>query len=129
LEIYTCRPPHVYPLPCIPFRCVGLGYIGERIGTAGGHGCASSHTLQRLQIVVTVTVDQLVIGIDADDGFLHRDIFRVAPNQNPLMMRLNNIPEFDEWRTDFSGRREQARGELVQMERGNVILAASDVAP
>ena len=65
----------------------------------------------------------------ADDGFLHRDIFRLAPNQNPLITRLNNIPEFDEWQTEFSGRREQARGELARMERDGDILAASDVAP
>ena len=65
----------------------------------------------------------------AEDGFLYRDIFRLAPNQNPLIKRLNNIPEFDKWLAEFSGRREQARGELEQMERDNVILAASDVAP
>ena len=65
----------------------------------------------------------------AEDGFLYRNIFRLAPNQNPLIKRLNNIPEFDKWLTEFSGRREQARGELEQMERDNVILAASDVAP
>lgn len=53
----------------------------------------------------------------------------MTPNQNPLITRLNNIPEFDNWLTEFSGRRERARGELEQMERDNVILAASDVAP
>jgi len=65
----------------------------------------------------------------ADDGFLSRDIFGLGPNQNPLIARLNNIPEFDKWQTEFSGRREQTRGQLVKMERDNVILAASDVAP
>ena len=65
----------------------------------------------------------------ADDGFLYRDIFRLAPNQNPLITRLSVEPDFKKWLTDLSGRREQARGELVQMERDNVILAASDVTP
>ena len=65
----------------------------------------------------------------ADDGFLSRDIFGLGPNQNSLITRLNNIPDFDKWRTEFSGRREQARGELAQMERSNAILAASEVAP
>jgi TolB-like protein/Flp pilus assembly protein TadD len=65
----------------------------------------------------------------ADDGFLYRDIFRLPPDLNPLITRLNDMPEYDKWLTEFSGRREQARGELVQMERDNVILAASDVAP
>jgi TolB-like protein/Tfp pilus assembly protein PilF len=65
----------------------------------------------------------------ANDGFLYRDIFRLSPNQNPLIIRLSGEPDFKKWLTEISGRREQARGELVQMERDNVILSASDVAP
>ena len=65
----------------------------------------------------------------SDEGFLYRDIFRLPPDRNPLITRLNDMPEYDKWLTEFSGRREQARGELVQMERDNVIFAASDVAP
>jgi hypothetical protein len=70
------------------------------------------------------TIDLLGTLALADDGFLYRDIFRLPPDWNPLITRL-----IDKWLTEFSGRREQARGELVQMERDNVILAASDVAP
>jgi TolB-like protein len=63
-----------------------------------------------------------------NDGFLHRDIFRLPPDLNPLITRLNGVPEFDQWLTGFSGRREQARGTLVRLEQDNEILAASDVA-
>jgi hypothetical protein len=65
----------------------------------------------------------------ANDGFLYRDIFRLPPDRNPLITRLNDMPKYDEWLTEFSGRREQARGALVRMERDNVILTASDVTP
>jgi TolB-like protein/Tfp pilus assembly protein PilF len=65
----------------------------------------------------------------ANDGFLHRDIFRLPPERNPMVTRLADMPEYNEWLTEFSGRREQTRGALVQMERDKVILAASDVAP
>jgi adenylate cyclase len=65
----------------------------------------------------------------ANDGFLYRDIFRLPPDQNPLITRLSDAPEYDSWWAEYSGRREQVRGALVQLERDNVILAASDVAP
>lgn len=65
----------------------------------------------------------------AGDGFLYRDIFLLSPNRNPLIVRLSDEPDFKKWRTDFSGRREQARRELVQMERDKAILSATDVAP
>jgi tetratricopeptide (TPR) repeat protein len=63
-----------------------------------------------------------------DDGFLHRDIFRLPPDLNPLITRLSGLPEYDLWLTGLSGRREQARGTLVRLEQDNLILAPSDVA-
>jgi len=64
----------------------------------------------------------------SNDGFLHRDIFRLPPDLNPLITRLDGTAEFDQWLASFSGRREQARGALVQLERDGSILAASDIA-
>jgi TolB-like protein/Tfp pilus assembly protein PilF len=69
--------------------------------------------------------DTLALG---SAGFLYRDIFNLPPDLNPLIVRLNTTPEFEQWLTDFSGRREQARGALVQLERNGSILTASDVA-
>lgn len=64
----------------------------------------------------------------ANDGFLHRDIFDLPPDSNPLITGLDDAPEYHQWLADFSGRREQARGVLVRLERDGSILAASDVA-
>ncbi len=47
--------------------------------------------------------------------------------QTPQLFQASAI-RIIEWLTEFSGRREQTRGALVQMERDKVILAASDVA-
>lgn len=63
----------------------------------------------------------------ADTGFLYRDIFRLAPDRNPLVLRLAGTAGYDEWLEAFTGRREQTRGKLVQMERDGEILAAEDV--
>ena len=64
-----------------------------------------------------------------DNGFLYRDIFRIPPDLNPLIVRLQNSPGYDEWMTAFEGRRESARGQLFQMERDGEILSAADVVP
>ena len=63
-----------------------------------------------------------------DDGFLYRDIFSLPPDRNPLIAALDGVPGYDRWISEYSGRREQSRGRLVQMERDGVILSASDVA-
>jgi hypothetical protein len=64
-----------------------------------------------------------------NDGFLFRDIFRMPPDFNPVITRLAGTPGYAEWLREFSGRREQTRGRLVQMERDGEIIAAADIAP
>ena len=98
-----------------------LGYVAWMFLGTGGDETKPESTASGSEIGV---IDAI-----ANDGFLYRDIFRLPPGWNPLITRLNDMPEYDEWLTEFSGRREQARGALVQMERDKVILAASDVAP
>ena len=63
----------------------------------------------------------------SNDGFLHRDIFRLPPDLNPLITRLDGTPGYTQWLTQYSGRREQARGRLIQLERNGEIIAASEV--
>jgi len=63
-----------------------------------------------------------------DDGYLYRDIFRMPPDINPVLSRLDGVPGYDRWLEDYSGRREGVRGTLIGKERDGDILAATDVA-
>jgi len=65
----------------------------------------------------------------AADGFLYRDIFRLPPDMNPLVTRLDGTPGYAEWLGKLSGRREYIRGKLVRMETEGEIVSADDVAP
>ena len=64
-----------------------------------------------------------------DDGYLYRDIFRLPPDANPLITRLEGTPGYAAWLGRLAARRESARGRLLQMERDGEILAARDAAP
>ena len=65
----------------------------------------------------------------ADDGFLYRDIFRLPPELNPLITRLDGVHGYSDWLNALRGRQENTRGMLVRMEQNGEILSASDVAP
>lgn len=64
-----------------------------------------------------------------DDGFLYDDIFRLHPDMNPLITRLEGAPGYAQWLSRFAGRREDMRGNLVRMEQAGEILSADDIAP
>jgi len=64
----------------------------------------------------------------ADNGFVYRDIFRMPPEVNPLIARLEGVPGYAEWLAAFDGRREAARGNLVRMEESGEILSAGDAS-
>ena len=86
--------------------------------------------LQSLLNNDTEAVRELEATLDfADDGFLYRDIFRLPPDLNPLITRLDGVPGYAEWLAALSGRRESTRGNLVRMEETGEILSAGDVAP
>ena len=63
-----------------------------------------------------------------DDGFLHRDLFRMPPDINPLILRLEGTSGYAEWLAALNGRREGALGELLRMERDGEILSVDDIA-
>ena len=63
-----------------------------------------------------------------NDGFVYRDVFKMPPDRNPLITRLEGQPGYDEWLAALNARREGARGNLLRMERDGEILSADDVA-
>lgn len=63
-----------------------------------------------------------------NDGFVHHDMFRMPPDVNPLITRLDGNSAYAEWLAALNGRREAARGELLRMERDGEILSVDDVA-
>ena len=60
------------------------------------------------------------------DRYLHRDMFRMPPEMNPLIARLQGTSGYAEWLATLDGRREAARGNLVRMEQSGEILSAGD---
>ena len=62
-----------------------------------------------------------------NDGFVVQDIFKMRPEKNPVITRLEGQPGYAEWLATLNARREGARGNLVRMERDGEILSADDV--
>ena len=62
-----------------------------------------------------------------NDGFVVQDIFKMPPEKNPVITRLEGQPGYAEWLATLNARREGARGNLVRMERDGEILSADDV--
>ena len=98
----------------------------------GGRGYRYAGYLRAMLYSLLGNDEEAVLELEAtlaigDDAFLYRDIFRLPPGRNPLITRLDGVPGYDRWLAEYSGRREQSRGRLVQMERDGVILSASDV--
>jgi tetratricopeptide (TPR) repeat protein len=63
-----------------------------------------------------------------DDGFVDQDVFKMPPERNPLVTRLEGQAGYAEWLAALNARREGARGNLIRMERDGEILSADDVA-
>ena len=63
-----------------------------------------------------------------NDGFVRQDIFRMPPQLNPLIARLEGQGGYATWRAALDGRREGARGNMIRMEQSGEILSADDVA-
>jgi TolB-like protein/Tfp pilus assembly protein PilF len=75
-------------------------------------------------------VEELRTTLQLDSGgFVHRDIFHMPPEMNPVIARLAGLPGYAEWQAALNGRREGARANLVRMEESGEILSADDVAP
>ena len=99
----------------------------------GGRGFRFTGYLRVMLLSLLDRNDEAVLELQRSlaieqDGFLHRDIFRLPPDLNPVLTRLHGLPEYEQWLTEFSGRREQSRGTLVRLEQDNEILSPSDVA-
>lgn len=62
-----------------------------------------------------------------NDGFVYRDVFKMPPDRNPLITRLEEQAGYAEWLAALNARREGARGNLLRMERDGEILSADDV--
>jgi tetratricopeptide (TPR) repeat protein len=62
-----------------------------------------------------------------DDGFVDQDVFKMPPERNPLVTRLEGQAGYAEWVAVLNARREGARGNLIRMERDGEILSADDV--
>ena len=61
-------------------------------------------------------------------GFLPFDFLGLPPDANPILLRLQGMPGYDEWFAEFTGRRELARGKLVEMEAQGDLLSSGDVS-
>jgi hypothetical protein len=98
----------------------------------GSRGRAAGYLRVMLQSLLgndEAAVEELHKTLELDnDGFLYRDIFRMPPEVNPLVARLEVQPGYAEWQAAFDGRRESARGNLVRMEESGEILSADDLA-
>ena len=62
-----------------------------------------------------------------NDGFVSEDVFKMQPEMNPLITRLEAQAGYAEWLSELNARREGALGNLVRMERDGEILSANDV--
>ena len=62
-----------------------------------------------------------------NDGFVSEDVFKMQPEMNPLITRLEGQAGYAEWLSELNARREGALGNLVRMERDGEILSANDV--
>ena len=62
-----------------------------------------------------------------NDGFLDQDVFKMPPEMNPVITRLEGQAGYAEWLAALTARREGARGNLLRMERDSEILSADDV--
>ena len=63
-----------------------------------------------------------------NDGFVDEDVFKMRPEANPVLTRLEGQAGYDEWLAALTARREGARGNLLRMEREGEILSADDVS-
>jgi TolB-like protein/Tfp pilus assembly protein PilF len=62
-----------------------------------------------------------------NEGFLEQDVFKMPPELNPVIARLEGQAGYAEWLAALTARREGARGNLLRMERDGEILSADDV--